>query len=842
LPDKVENQTGTDPKDSDTDDDTYSDGWEILHGYNPLDKASPARTLWRDSLLSGDNSPIIERDLKNIDRVKIYRHAEDEEEYLLQDTVNTSLDQYFSEEIFLIDTDGSVEWTHFKFEFYRQNNSAGTEFVKVYDEYFYAYDDDGSPPDTDNDDLPDYYEDKIGTQWDGTGSAYSDTDGDGINDGLEVLFYGTSPFKQDSDEDGLNDLQDLCYGYPFYPQEGYRLTRWDIDNDSRPNWWDSDSDNDGLNDSYEDTNRDGAYEPWDLSDLFDPDTDNDGLLDGFEVEIGTDPKDSDTDDDNFLDGFEVQNNLNPKVADTLDWAYYFAENFDLNDLEDNGWIDISTYGTTRAGGLSTTTAYTNEEAEEDFVVGIQRSDNDYSAWSQADLYQYQVDETIRYGYVVSWNLTNLRSDNPAQAIESATVDLNWYSTTDWDSDDKVAMAFINTYCNGSYLNDSSPNTHINQSLWYPHIQNVSGISVNNDADTFDIDITELVDIWYNYCNSSLFSLYIFPDPENTIQQSYERLRFDQTTWNPKITIVTGDSVLRAAAYGSLSTDWHGPKVYYNFSCDIDDFNFSFSPYCESAGSVVNKQLGKLIVTLYTGDAGTGEALYQFIWTDSWGSDSNSRIIFKEKSTNLYDSGAGQTYRYWYSETQDNVTIWRNESKVVLIIGSDGSYTTDTTENSNTTAIRSITIEFQQYKTNNIIPKLGVRTLLFKGHSDNYDDDEYNNTEEQTFEGSIWLDEPEILDSSDITWTWTGSHWAANSIMKIACHFTGEYWVKVEYRVESGSWNTVRDEYADLVLGTNTITDSQICTVGTSVSVTVRWTIWNDNVYWSKEETSPAFEP
>ena len=54
--------------------------------------------------------------------------------------------------------------------------------------------------DTDGDGLYDFYED-----WIGTDRFNADTDVDGLSDGEEVLKYGSNPKSSDSDSDGLND-------------------------------------------------------------------------------------------------------------------------------------------------------------------------------------------------------------------------------------------------------------------------------------------------------------------------------------------------------------------------------------------------------------------------------------------------------------------------------------------------------------------------------------------------------------------------------------------------------------------------------------------------------------
>jgi len=126
--------------------------------------------------------------------------------------------------------------------------------------------------DTDEDGLPDYYEEILGTD-----KNKADTDGDGLSDGYEVLYLGTDPLKADSDDNGIND-------------------------------GDEDLDSDGL------TN---AKECELGTDPNNADTDGDGLSDGAEVNThGTDPLKYDTDGDGISDGDEITLGLNPNSGST----------------------------------------------------------------------------------------------------------------------------------------------------------------------------------------------------------------------------------------------------------------------------------------------------------------------------------------------------------------------------------------------------------------------------------------------------------------------------------------------------------------------------------------------
>ena len=175
-------------------------------------------------------------------------------------------------------------------------------------------------PDTDGDGIVDS-EDPLREQ------IPQDSDGDGLADQDEALL-GTDPQNPDSDGDGVPDAQDE----DSFSPEG----RSDRDSDGLPDTWEqgmgtnpdlADTDADGLSDFDEvysygtdplnpDTDGDGH------SDGSDPssgaDTDNDRLADDLEVHFGTDPQNPDTDGDGMSDGDEVYafgtDPLNPDPA------------------------------------------------------------------------------------------------------------------------------------------------------------------------------------------------------------------------------------------------------------------------------------------------------------------------------------------------------------------------------------------------------------------------------------------------------------------------------------------------------------------------------------------------
>lgn len=136
--------------------------------------------------------------------------------------------------------------------------------------------------DTDGDGLSDVFEISIGTDPNST-----DSDRDGIEDGIEFRVLNTDPTNADTDGDGFSDGEELIGGFDPLIAGG---TLPDLDND-------------GLADLYEELHGyDGG----------DPDMDDDGLSDGDELRIfGTDIRVADTDGDGFDDAAELAGGFEP---------------------------------------------------------------------------------------------------------------------------------------------------------------------------------------------------------------------------------------------------------------------------------------------------------------------------------------------------------------------------------------------------------------------------------------------------------------------------------------------------------------------------------------------------
>ncbi|MHA1121500.1 MAG: hypothetical protein ACTSPC_01645 [Candidatus Heimdallarchaeota archaeon] len=149
----------------------------------------------------------------------------------------------------------------------------------------------------------------------------SDTDGDTISDGDEVLIHGTDPTLVDTDGDYIPDNYEILFSLnPLDDADGttdndddelsnYEEYLWntdpfnnDTDADGMPDGWEAlyNLNPTFLQDAYSDYDMDGltnleeyqylASHGWEL-DPRDPDTDNDGWLDSTEINEGTDPTD-----------------------------------------------------------------------------------------------------------------------------------------------------------------------------------------------------------------------------------------------------------------------------------------------------------------------------------------------------------------------------------------------------------------------------------------------------------------------------------------------------------------------------------------------------------------------
>jgi outer membrane protein OmpA-like peptidoglycan-associated protein len=143
-------------------------------------------------------------------------------------------------------------------------------------------------------------------------SPGTDSDGDGILDGDEVLAFGTNPNANDTDADGLTDGDEVRNRKtdPIkYDTDGDGIGDGDEVNRYKTSPRTNDTDGDGLTDGEELT----VY----MTKPLVRDSDGDGLNDGDEVAAGVNPNQRDSDGDGLSDGEEVINyKTSPKMQDT----------------------------------------------------------------------------------------------------------------------------------------------------------------------------------------------------------------------------------------------------------------------------------------------------------------------------------------------------------------------------------------------------------------------------------------------------------------------------------------------------------------------------------------------
>ena len=181
-------------------------------------------------------------------------------------------------------------------------------------------DEDVSGWDTDGDGMPDGWEAANGLNATSPSNAdgpNGDPDGDGLNNLLEYVnptwntMCGSVPCFRNGPNGAFTETTSPCDPVTGIGPGGCATYTAEVDGITSTNPQRADSDNDGLNDSYEA-----------LILLTDPtafDTDNDGIPDGVEVNglygnpaQASDPRDNNTDDDAFDDG-EEDNNSNGVV-------------------------------------------------------------------------------------------------------------------------------------------------------------------------------------------------------------------------------------------------------------------------------------------------------------------------------------------------------------------------------------------------------------------------------------------------------------------------------------------------------------------------------------------------
>jgi LPXTG-site transpeptidase (sortase) family protein len=164
--------------------------------------------------------------------------------------------------------------------------------------------------DKDEDDVPDWWEEKYGLNGKDPSDSNKDNDNDGANN-LTEFSYQTNPLDPDSDRDGYFDGEEIANG--FNPNGSGRL---DADEDGMPDWWEEKF---AMN---KNDSRDANL-----------DSDGDGLSNIDEFSSKTNPNKNDSDSDKIADGKEVAMGLNPLGEGSLSDV---SKNISAEDVDGDG--------------------------------------------------------------------------------------------------------------------------------------------------------------------------------------------------------------------------------------------------------------------------------------------------------------------------------------------------------------------------------------------------------------------------------------------------------------------------------------------------------------------------
>ncbi|HUT81938.1 MAG TPA: S8 family serine peptidase [Candidatus Bathyarchaeia archaeon] len=379
----------TNPISNDTDGDLLLDDWEVFYGTNPnfndasIDYDSDGLTNLEEQNSGTDpfNSDTDSDWITDGDEVNIYHtnptNGDTDGDYLpdgweLQNGYSPISQDTNSDGTLDLneDKDGDgltafEEMTHGTFD---TSSDTDNDFIPD-DEEIHFYETNPLDSDTDHDGLPDNWEIYYGLD-PTVANAAADPDLDGLSN-FEEYQLQLNPLVADSDGDGLPDGWELANGFdPLVPN-----AQGDPDNDNLTNIEEYTY---GTDPNIADTDADTMPDGWEILYALNPlvadatcDLDADGLLNGNEYSHGCNPNDSDSDNDGWLDGFEVATSgTNPTKADH----------------DNDGKTDKTEYLYWKSRGKSDATAYSyckiadvdNDGLKDGFEIacGLDPLDND----------------------------------------------------------------------------------------------------------------------------------------------------------------------------------------------------------------------------------------------------------------------------------------------------------------------------------------------------------------------------------------------------------------------------------------------------------------------------------
>ena len=363
---------GTNWRESDTDGDGLSDGWEIENGLDPLDTGEPCISL-------GDGFSETECDPIQINSVDTEQETGEQNETFPnpdngplgdpdRDGLTNSDEEALGTNPNLKDTDGDGLNDRWESR-YSHDVSTPAGVMTLLNPLDGNWNCPLLTPEKQAEikqDIGQSVWDELGTQFGHSCDAILDLEKpnpDSLRNYVEEA-YDTNPLEEDSDNDLIPDRYEIAYGsvaleshcgIPVFGtlnidapytdlMSGEGDLTWfekDMDNDGRlngPGDWDTDGD--GMPDGYEYCYN-SLLNPANSTDAF-GDTDKDGLnnVEEFEVSYSwgainfTSPLDSDTDNDGMPDGWEHNNGINPKDGSNYD----DDPDFDGYDVDKDGGV------------------------------------------------------------------------------------------------------------------------------------------------------------------------------------------------------------------------------------------------------------------------------------------------------------------------------------------------------------------------------------------------------------------------------------------------------------------------------------------------------------------------
>ncbi len=538
---------GTDPHDSDSDDDNMPDNWEIQMNLDPLNDTDNSTDLDGDGMINyheyTNGTDVNDADTDDDGLNDYFEHTygtlplnNDTDDDGMPDgwEVNYGLDPTLNDSNSDDDIDGMPNIWEYQMNLDPSNITDGSIDIDgdgLTNYYEYTNDTDVYDPDTDDDGLNDYFEFLNGTL-----PRNNDTDGDGMPDGWEVD-NGLDPIVWDSfndtDVDDLTAIQEYKAG-------------------TDPN--DADSDDDGLLDGLEvvqyhtnplsnDTDGDSLLDNDELTNQTNPnnaDSDQDGLSDYEEVvNLPSDPNDADSDDDGLIDSEEIAAKTDPTLNDT--------DNDGLTDYE-----ELKFYFT-NATEIDTDLDGLNDTAEIQLGTNPNLNDTDADGLDDYDEVQYGTNP----------NLNDTDADGLSDLFEVVT-NISDPTNADTDQDGLSDYAEINTY--GTEPNNTDSDSDNMPDAW----EAINGTDpLTDDAD--DDDDLDGMSNYFEYLNKTN---PISADPDNDLLTDTEELILGT---DPFVNDTDADGLLDGEEIKTYGTNVTHPDTDHDFLSDGDEILYGTDP-------------------------------------------------------------------------------------------------------------------------------------------------------------------------------------------------------------------------------------------------------------------------